>query len=160
MKSWGLGLLLPRGQLRIHSVSVLEKALQMSLSVVAPHFVPCLLSQDNSSRPVFPLRRNHPPVKLTFGRNLEKLRDGGGRKEGKPRSITTASGYFADISLPGCEAGAPLWCWSGTNLDDMCTKGSVEGPICSRVEKKPCDGSEWLARREEFTSEFSKQDME
>lgn len=100
MKSWGLGLLLPRGQLRIHSVSVLEKALQMSLSVVAPHFVPRLLSQDNSSRPVFPLRRNHPPVKLTFGRNLEKLRDGGGGKEGKPRSIT-ASGCFADILLPG-----------------------------------------------------------
>lgn len=138
----------------------MEKALQMSLSAVAPHFVPCTLNRDNSSSPVFPLRRNRPPVKLTFGRNLEKLRDGGAGKEGKPRSVTTASGCFADISRPGREASVPLWWQSGTNLDDVLTKGSVEGPICSRVEEKPCDGSKWLARREEFTSEFSKQDTE
>lgn len=71
MKSKGLGSVAATRP-AAHSLCVfyvLEKALQMSLSAVGPHFVLSVLSQDNRGSPVCPLKRNHSPVKLTFGRS-------------------------------------------------------------------------------------------
>lgn len=92
-------------------------------------------------QPCLSFQKESLSCKVNFWQELSTVTQhlwGGGREE-KTCSIASTLSCYSDILLPSHKGDALLWCWSGTNLDNILTKEEVEGLTCSNVEKKLCD---------------------
>lgn len=113
---------------------VLEKALQMSLSAVGPCFVLSVASRDNRGGPVCPLKRDRSPVKFNFWQERSTVRR-------KRREAIHYHWYVATVIF--CFQATRPALRFGVEVEQILTmclpKASMEGLICSSVEKKPCE---------------------